>query len=409
MKKQKKSMSFAAKSSNGNANEAFAKPQDAERLLKADHRKVEGLFQKFERSERQQAQSETCKQICRELIVHTMLEEEIFYPECRLHGVDDELLDAAQVEHDGAKSLITELMTEKPDAPYFAAKVKVLSEYIKHHVGEEEKSDGIFAKARDAGVDMNALGQRLQARKEELMEKAEAQRLGPPQVRSLTSLAGLQHQKENERMSTQSRYGRGYGGGGGRQSRFEEDDEDYRSQMYTQRRRQPMNEDEFGFRRYGSQGEYYSQGRGSQRFGQDRYSQPSRYGQAGSMDDQQRDYGQRYGRDYDDDRYGQRHHGGRFGQGYDRRDYESERSGGSYGQGNYDDQGVGNSDYGQRYGQGQGAYGQERYGQSSYDTDYDDMRSSRSRRHFDEDDDGPLPRRERGSRHGRSGLRGSMY
>src|SRR6185295_19636682 len=99
------------------------------------------------------------------------LEEEIFYPACREKKIEDELLDEAQVEHDGAKIIIAELIAGSPGDEYYDAKVTVLSEYIKHHVGEEEKpSDGIFAKARKAGVDMKALGSRLQARKAELLQ-----------------------------------------------------------------------------------------------------------------------------------------------------------------------------------------------------------------------------------------------
>jgi hypothetical protein len=126
------------------------------------------------------------KQICTELIVHTELEEEIFYPACREKQVDDDSLDEAQVEHDSAKILIGELMSQSPDSQFYDAKVSVLSEYIKHHVGEEEKpSDGIFARARTAAVDMNALGQRLQARRQELLSKAETQGFRPPQPRAL--------------------------------------------------------------------------------------------------------------------------------------------------------------------------------------------------------------------------------
>lgn len=93
--------------------------------------------------------SELAHKICVELNVHAMLEEEIFYPACREKGVEDAALDAAQVEHDGAKLLIKELTTHSVRSPFYDAKVKVLSDYIKHHVEEEERAgDGIFAKAR---------------------------------------------------------------------------------------------------------------------------------------------------------------------------------------------------------------------------------------------------------------------
>src|SRR3954470_22847322 len=123
--------------------------KDAIALLKADHRKVEELFEKYESARGRKA--EIAKKICMELIVHTMLEEEIFYPACREAGVEDDMLDEAAVEHDGAKVLIAELEHGSPDDDYYDAKVKVLSEEIKHHVKEEEKRDGVFAQAKSKG------------------------------------------------------------------------------------------------------------------------------------------------------------------------------------------------------------------------------------------------------------------
>jgi hemerythrin superfamily protein len=150
--------------------------QDAEQLLRADHRKVEELFRKFEGSGDESSAREEKKQltaeICKELVIHSRLEEEIFYPACRQKGVEDDLLDEAQVEHDSLKLLIGDLLDREPGSSYYDAKVKVLSEYVKHHVTEEEKAaSGIFAKARAGGVDMDALGERLQQRKEQLMQE----------------------------------------------------------------------------------------------------------------------------------------------------------------------------------------------------------------------------------------------
>src|SRR3954466_5841212 len=120
--------------------------KDAIALLKADHRKVEELFEKYESARGRKA--EIAKQICMELIIHSMIEEEIFYPACREAGVDSDRMDEANVEHDGAKVLIAELENGSPDDDYYDAKVKVLSEEIKHHVKEEEKRDGVFAQAK---------------------------------------------------------------------------------------------------------------------------------------------------------------------------------------------------------------------------------------------------------------------
>ena len=102
------------------------------------------------------------------LKVHTQIEEEIFYPEER-GDVEDDLLDEAYVEHDGAKKLIAEIEAMKPGDEFYDAKVKVLGEYIKHHVKEEEQPGGIFAQAKKGDEDLDAMGERLKARKEELM------------------------------------------------------------------------------------------------------------------------------------------------------------------------------------------------------------------------------------------------
>src|SRR5262245_19027309 len=160
---------------------------DAISLLKADHRKVEDLFEKFEkaRSDRKEA---LVQEICTELVIHTIVEEEIFYPSCKGKIEDDTALEESYLEHDGAKVLVAELLHSKPDAEFYDAKVSVLSEMIKHHVKEEEKrSEGLLAQARAAGLDMDALGQRIVARKKELKEQfRDGTALPPPETRSFT-------------------------------------------------------------------------------------------------------------------------------------------------------------------------------------------------------------------------------
>src|SRR5436305_1444234 len=126
-------------------------PKDAIALLKADHRKVEELFEKYENARGKKA--DIAKKICMELSIHTMIEEEIFYPACREAGVDSDRMDEANVEHDGAKSLIAELEAGSPDDDFYDAKVKMLSEEIKHHVKEEEKRGGILSGARQAEME----------------------------------------------------------------------------------------------------------------------------------------------------------------------------------------------------------------------------------------------------------------
>jgi hypothetical protein len=137
-------------------------------LLKKDHREVEGWFDEYEQLEAEAEKLSLFNKIALALKVHTRIEEEIFYPEER-GDVEDDMLDEAYVEHDGAKKLIAEIEAMRPSDEYYDAKVKVLGEYIKHHVKEEEQPGGIFAQAKKGDEDLDAMGERLKARKEELM------------------------------------------------------------------------------------------------------------------------------------------------------------------------------------------------------------------------------------------------
>jgi hypothetical protein len=160
---------------------------DAIALLKEDHRKVEDLFEKAEKARDEDRKKMLVQQICTELMIHSMVEEEIFYPACKDKIEDGEVLEEAYVEHDGAKVLIAELLDSEPDAEFYDAKVKVLSEMIKHHVKEEEKrSEGLFAQAREAGLDIEALGELIMARKAELKQQFAGGKLPPPHTRSYT-------------------------------------------------------------------------------------------------------------------------------------------------------------------------------------------------------------------------------
>jgi hypothetical protein len=159
---------------------------DAIALLKADHRKVEDLFAKFEAATDAGKKQGLAQQICTELTVHAMIEEEIFYPACK-GKVEDDLLEEGYVEHDGAKVLIAELEAGSPAEGFYDSKVKVLSEQIEHHVKEEERpSTGMFSQARAAGLDMEELGARLAMRKQELMAQFAADGLPPPETRTFT-------------------------------------------------------------------------------------------------------------------------------------------------------------------------------------------------------------------------------
>ena len=140
----------------------------AVKMLKQDHREVEGWFDEYEQLDADAEKLDVFNKIALALKVHTKIEEEIFYAEER-GEVEDDLLDEAQVEHEGAKKMIAEIEAMKPGHDLYDAKVKVLGEYIKHHVKEEEQPGGIFAQAKRGDVDLDAMGERLKARKQELM------------------------------------------------------------------------------------------------------------------------------------------------------------------------------------------------------------------------------------------------
>ena len=163
---------------------------DAIKLLSADHREVEALFEKFEKASRDGTKEKIAKQICTELKIHAQIEEEIFYPALRGKISDDDL-DEAIVEHDGAKVLINDIEAGSPDDDFYDAKVKVLQEEIEHHVKEEEKQqDNIFAQARKTDVDLVALGEQMAARKQELKDLAESGGLPPARTAALNVVEG---------------------------------------------------------------------------------------------------------------------------------------------------------------------------------------------------------------------------
>ena len=159
--------------------------RDAIALLKEDHRKVEVLFEQFEKAKGDGRKEKLALEICKELTIHTIIEEEIFYPS--IEGkVDEDLLKESFVEHDAAKVLIAEIEAGGPSDEYYDAKVKVLKEEIEHHVEEEEKpKEGLFAQTREADVDLKELGERLAARKEALQAEIKASGLPGPETTTL--------------------------------------------------------------------------------------------------------------------------------------------------------------------------------------------------------------------------------
>jgi hypothetical protein len=164
--------------------------QDATHLLADDHRKVEDLFEQFEKASGDGRKEKIAREICMELKIHTMIEEEIFYPALR-GKIEDDDLDEAYVEHDGAKMLINEIEAGGPDEHFYDAKVKVLQEQVEHHVEEEEKIRGnLFQQARATDVDLEELGERMAARKEELMQRAKSVGLPPAEPATMSGAEG---------------------------------------------------------------------------------------------------------------------------------------------------------------------------------------------------------------------------
>jgi hemerythrin superfamily protein len=141
--------------------------QDAVQLLRADHRKVQGLFDQFEKARDDDRKGELAQKICTELKVHAQIEEEIFYPAAREALKDQHLIDEATVEHASAKELIAQIEGMQPADKLFDAKVTVLGEYIRHHVKEEQNE--IFPKLKKSKIDLKAIGRDLAERKEALL------------------------------------------------------------------------------------------------------------------------------------------------------------------------------------------------------------------------------------------------
>ena len=149
---------------------------DAVQLLTADHKEVKALFKEYQKlvdADKSGDEKETlARQICLMLTVHATTEEEIFYPAARNAIEDEDLLDEAEVEHGSAKELIAQIEAGSSDDPLYDAKVKVLGEYVDHHVKEEENE--LFPKVKKAKMDLARLGEQISARKEELMPEMTA-------------------------------------------------------------------------------------------------------------------------------------------------------------------------------------------------------------------------------------------
>lgn len=142
--------------------------EDAISMLKADHRKVEALFREFESTDDEEQLETLADEIVQELKVHAELEERIFYPAVRaaFGEKDSELVMEAVLEHGSMKMLIRNIEEASSGDELFKPSVKVLKEYVQHHVKEEENE--MFPKASRADLDLEALGAEMAELKESM-------------------------------------------------------------------------------------------------------------------------------------------------------------------------------------------------------------------------------------------------
>ncbi len=162
---------------------------DAIALLRADHVLVSGLFAEYEKSRSPSRKKALVAQICTELNVHAQVEEEIFYPAVKAALRDKELVPEATVEHQTLKDLISQVEGREPDGEMFDAKIMVLSEYVKHHVKEEQNE--MFPKAKGTKLDLEDLGAQMLARKEELKPRMEAKAQSPGIMATIKDAIGM--------------------------------------------------------------------------------------------------------------------------------------------------------------------------------------------------------------------------
>ncbi|HWC56166.1 MAG TPA: hemerythrin domain-containing protein [Sphingomicrobium sp.] len=163
--------------------------KDAIALLKQDHRDAKELFKEFEKAKGDGRKEKLAHEICLALSVHFELEEQIFYPACE-GTVDEDELKEGYVEHDAAKLLVAEIeKNEGADDEFFDTKVHVLQEEIEHHIEEEEGPGGIFAQARKGKLDLDALGEQLAQRKEELTKRFKSEGIPQPKLTTMDEVS----------------------------------------------------------------------------------------------------------------------------------------------------------------------------------------------------------------------------
>jgi hypothetical protein len=168
---QSRSRSSASRGSSRRSGSSRSGKADALKMLKEDHQRVKEMFDRFERSSGS-AKERIARTICEELKVHAQLEEDLFYPAVREAIDDEDLMNEAEVEHGSAKDLIAQIEESDPSDDRFDALVKVLGEYIKHHVKEEEGE--MFKEVKRSELDTAELGEQMQEHKRQLVGRMQS-------------------------------------------------------------------------------------------------------------------------------------------------------------------------------------------------------------------------------------------
>lgn len=180
-------------------------PRDAIALLKQDHRTVSALFDEFEKADDEE-QSAIAQRVCQLLTVHATIEEEVLYPAAK-EAFDDEgddMVNEAEVEHASCKELIAKIESMSSDDEHFTATVKVLGEYIKHHVKEEENE--LFPELKKTDLDLKEIGGRLAERKLALMEQMGIEEEDAPQPRKRAARSAARSKSGNRRAAHRTRH-----------------------------------------------------------------------------------------------------------------------------------------------------------------------------------------------------------
>ena len=148
------------------ATKAHAKEKNALELLKADHEQVTEMFSECEETPTASKKKKLATDICNALTVHAQVEEEIFYPEVQAALKDKSLIPEATVEHAVMKDLIAQIEGDQEGGEMYDAKIKVLSEYVKHHIKEEQGE--LFKMVKQSSLDLVELGARMAERFDDL-------------------------------------------------------------------------------------------------------------------------------------------------------------------------------------------------------------------------------------------------